>query len=181
MAKATTANQKYFWSNTVGDRSLQVRIKADRTPLVWLRERCANCRPTQICQATISSFASEKDAVDLMIKVAEKALDGANKSELRAYRNELMATDFRDRVVQSIASKLRKRPASAPMGASIDASSHEKQEAPESDLESEVPVTPPPKRRRRSPQRPRPTWCADDFLADEVLGMDDYAFRNLCC
>ena len=82
MLGADKQNQKRkaHWSWTGDDgRLLEVRTKADRNPLVYLNEKVTDSH--QVCQARVDIFASEQDAIDLMVAIAKAYSSGAVRKD----------------------------------------------------------------------------------------------------
>ena len=95
MEKAKDSQRCCVWESVVGERTLQVRVKADREPLVWLREQVDKSK-RQICQANIAWFDTKESAIACLIKVGAMAAAAPDmdKAALFKYRDELIATEF---------------------------------------------------------------------------------------
>lgn len=143
------------------DGDVSVRIKQDRSPLVWIAEKDPEgSKLLQRCQMRLNSFEKEDDGVKLMqtlaeMYVAKKVLMG----DLYAERDKLYKS-YKEQasggMLEKSTSTVRKKPSAAVEETSAPACS-----------------TPPPKKARASSSATAET-STFDFPAEDLWGLDEY-------
>lgn len=149
------------------DGDVSVRIKQDRSPLVWIAEK-EGSKLLQRCQMRLNNFEKEDDGVKLMQTLAEMYV--AKKvlmADLYAVRDELYKS-YKEQASGGIAelekstSTVRKRPSAAVE----EISDESRPSAPACS-------TPPPKKARASSSATAET-STFDFPAGDLWGLDEY-------
>ncbi len=59
-----------FWTSE--DKTLSVREKADRKPLIWLRQKLPGKQAKQICMIQVKKFLEQRHAVELVIQLGKE-------------------------------------------------------------------------------------------------------------
>jgi hypothetical protein len=176
-SKTAVARGNLKWMSD--DSKLSVRIKQDRSELVWLKEE--GKAGGQICQVKTKICESQDAAVKLMIKIAMEYMNGdIKKDALFARRDELLAATHGGK--QEVGP--RKRPAAAIDDSKAAAVEEEKTEPPS----PESPSDRPPPSAPSTPQSKRCTGANSSrslepgftFSADEMFHFDECGVTTEC-